>query len=251
MSGRGASRVAVAVAVVTLVVGTVGFIVAIVLNAFVLDKYNAYGEVPIPGTGTVELPAGEVTVSFLTIDTSQGDGGYPIPEISVSIDPPAGVNTPTFTESIGGTTSVMNNTWVRLWTADIEKAGQYQVRTDGEIAGYIRPRLAFGHGSAYGWVTWLFGGLTAAGVVWLVVGWLWSVRAGKAARPLAPHELITDDDPPPPPPSLHAVSLDAATREPDDRGIRLEQLRQLAALRDSGALSEEEFQAEKRRILRG
>jgi hypothetical protein len=50
---------------------------------------------------------------------------------------------------------------------------------------------------------------------------------------------------------LHAVSLDAATREPDDRGIRLEQLRQLAALRDSGALSEEEFQAEKRRILRG
>ncbi|MGV0848604.1 SHOCT domain-containing protein [Mycolicibacterium phlei] len=233
MSGRGASRAAVAVAVVTLVVGAVGFIVAIVLNAFVLDKYNAYGEVPIPGTGTVELPAGEVTVSFHTIDTSQSDGGYPIPEISVSIDPPAGVETPAFTESIGGTTSVMHNTWVRLWTVDIEHAGRYRISTDGEIAGYIRPRLAFGHGSAYGWVVWLFGGLTAAGVVWLVVAWLWSVRAGKAARPLAPHELITDDP------------------IPDDRGIRLEQLRQLAALRDSGALTEEEFQAEKRRILRG
>jgi hypothetical protein len=82
MSGRGASRAAVAVAVVTLVVGAVGFIVAIVLNAFVLDKYNAYGEVPIPGTGTVELPAGEVTVSFHTIDTSQSAGGSMLTLIS-------------------------------------------------------------------------------------------------------------------------------------------------------------------------
>jgi Short C-terminal domain len=31
--------------------------------------------------------------------------------------------------------------------------------------------------------------------------------------------------------------------------VRLEQLRQLAALRDSGALTEAEFEAEKRRIL--
>ena len=36
---------------------------------------------------------------------------------------------------------------------------------------------------------------------------------------------------------------------PSDQGIRLEQIRQLAALRDSGALTEEEYEAEKRRIL--
>ena len=38
---------------------------------------------------------------------------------------------------------------------------------------------------------------------------------------------------------------------PSDQGIRIEQLKNLAALRDSGALSESEFQAEKRRVLDG
>ena len=36
--------------ILTLVVAVVGFIVTLVLNAFVLDKYDAYGEVPIPGS---------------------------------------------------------------------------------------------------------------------------------------------------------------------------------------------------------
>jgi hypothetical protein len=36
---------------------------------------------------------------------------------------------------------------------------------------------------------------------------------------------------------------------PSDQGVRLEQLKQLAALRDSGALTDAEFEAEKRRIL--
>ena len=36
---------------------------------------------------------------------------------------------------------------------------------------------------------------------------------------------------------------------PTDQGVRLEQLKTLAALRDSGALSDAEFEAEKRRIL--
>jgi hypothetical protein len=36
-----------------------------------------------------------------------------------------------------------------------------------------------------------------------------------------------------------------------DEGIKLEQLKTLASLRDSGALTEAEFEAEKRRILEG
>ena len=38
---------------------------------------------------------------------------------------------------------------------------------------------------------------------------------------------------------------------PTDEGIRLEQIKHLAALRDSGALTEEEFEQEKRRVLDG
>ena len=38
---------------------------------------------------------------------------------------------------------------------------------------------------------------------------------------------------------------------PTDQGVRLEQLKTLTALRDSGALTVAEFDAEKRRILNG
>ena len=64
--GRAATRIFILSAVLTLVVAVVGFIVTLVLNAFVLDKYDAYGEVPIPGSSSLHLPAGEATVSFHT-----------------------------------------------------------------------------------------------------------------------------------------------------------------------------------------
>ena len=67
VSGRPvAVRIAILVSVVMIVVAVVGFVVTLILNAFVLDKYDAYGEVPIPGSGSLQLPAGEVTVSFHT-----------------------------------------------------------------------------------------------------------------------------------------------------------------------------------------
>ncbi|SEH74649.1 Short C-terminal domain-containing protein [Mycolicibacterium rutilum] len=245
MSARVASRVAVIVAVVTLVLSVVGFIVTLVLSAFVFDEFDAYGEVPIPGSGTVDLPAGEVTVSFHTVDTGQPTSGFPIPQISVNIEPPPGAADPVVTESVGGTTTVNSDTRVRVWVVDVAQAGAYEVTTDGDVGGYISPRLAFGHGSSYGWLLWLCGALAAVGVVELVAALIWSGRVNKAARPLAPHEVLTVDGPP----NLTAVPSISAGRPPSDQGIRLEQLRQLAALRDSGALTEDEFQAEKRRIL--
>jgi hypothetical protein len=42
-----------------------------------------------------------------------------------------------------------------------------------------------------------------------------------------------------------------APYEPSDEGVRIERLKTLASLRDSGALTQEEFEAEKRRILEG
>ena len=64
--GRTGPRIFVLASVLTLVVAVVGFIVTMVLNAFVFDKYDAYGEVPIPGSSSLHLPAGEATVSFHT-----------------------------------------------------------------------------------------------------------------------------------------------------------------------------------------
>ena len=55
-----------------MVVAVPGFIVMLVLNAFFLDDYDAYGEVPIPGSGSVHLPRGEVTVNFHTVTRQWG-----------------------------------------------------------------------------------------------------------------------------------------------------------------------------------
>ncbi|KUI47023.1 hypothetical protein AU198_03935 [Mycobacterium sp. GA-1199] len=192
MSGRAGPRVAVVVSVVTLVTAVVGFIVTMVLNAFVLDDFDAYGEVPIPGSGSIELPAGEVTVSFHTVTTGQPTSGFPIPALSINIDAPEGAPDPVVTESIGGTTTVNSDTHVRLWVVQVAEPGAYRVSTDGSVNGYIDPRLSFGHGSSYGWLAWLFGGLAALGVLGLIAALVWSARAAKVARPLAETEFETE-----------------------------------------------------------
>ena len=245
MRRRVGPRIAILAAVVALVVGGVGLVAMLILNAFVLDEYDAYGEVPVPGSRSLHLPAGEVTVSFHTAITGSAVGGLPIPDLKMGIDPPRGVPEPKVTESIGGTTTVNSDAHVRIWVVQIPEDGTYTVRTDGNIGGYISPRLAFGHGSTYRWLWWLFGGLLALSIVELIAALIWSAKAGKKARPLAPEDLLTFSE------STWSPSVvpPAPSYTPTDQGVRLEQLKQLAALRDSGALTEEEFEAEKRRIL--
>ncbi len=246
MRRRTGPRIAIYSAVLTLVAGGVGLIATLILNAFVLDAYDAYGEVPVPGSSSLHLPAGEVTISFHTMVTGSPSSGFPIPDLKFSINPPSGVAKPEVTESVGGTTTVNSDTHVRVWLVQIPQDGTYDVTTDGNVNGYINPRLAFGHGSSYGWLTWVFGGLLALGVVGLVAALFWSARSAKAARPLTPEETAHLDEP-----AWSSGAASAPSYAPSDQGVRLEQLRQLAALRDSGALTQDEFEAEKRRILNG
>ena len=129
-----------------MIVGVIGFVVALSLNTFIFDRYNAYGEVPIPGTGSVALPAGEVTVSLHTrVISSPTGAGLPVPPLSVQVVPPTGVAQPDFEESIGSTTTVNNDSRRRLWRMQVAVAGDYQFTTDGQVGGFIAPRLAFGH----------------------------------------------------------------------------------------------------------
>jgi hypothetical protein len=176
MSRRSGPRAAIIFAIVTLVIGGVGLIATLVLNAFVLDEYDAYGEVPIPGSTNLHLPAGELTVSFHTMVTGSPSSGFPIPDLKFSITPPAGVAKPAVTENVGSTTTVNSDTHVRVWVVQIPAEGTYDVVADGNVNGYIDPRLAFGHGSSYGWLVWVFGGLVVLGVVELVAALLWSTR---------------------------------------------------------------------------
>jgi hypothetical protein len=109
------------------------------------ESYKAYGEVPIPGNKTLHLPAGRVAIFFHAETPSAGFGPLTIPDLKFNLDPPTGVAEPDVTESIGGTTSIDNVGWRRVWIAQIPQEGDYKISTDGNVGPFIWARLAFGH----------------------------------------------------------------------------------------------------------
>jgi hypothetical protein len=240
-SGRLAPRVAVAVAVTSMVVGIAGLVATLILSTFVFDEFDAYGEVPIPGRGSVDLPEGEVTISFHALVTGS-DSGLPVPPLRLALTPPPGVADPELTENYSGTTTVNNDARVRVWVARVPAAGTYGVDTDGEVNGYISPRLAFGHDSSPGWPVWVFGGLIVVSVVELVAALLWWAQSHRQTRPVPVADGLVFGAAP-------VWHTPESSYVPTDENIRLEQLKTIAALRDSGALTQDEFEAEKRRIL--
>jgi hypothetical protein len=240
MSAATVPKLLTAIAVVTMIVSGIAFVVALVLNAFVLDKYDAYGEVPIPGRSTLHLPAGEVNISFHTqIIGSTSGGGLPIPNLRLRADPPAGVPEPVVTENIGATTTVNNDARVRVWVAKIAEEGDYRITTEGNVSAFISPRLAFGHGSPVPHLPWWAAAVFGVAVVDLIIARVWAAKVRRRPVPIGPAPSFTID----------AVPDSGATFTPTDDGVRIQQLKMLAALRDSGALTKEEFESEKRRLL--
>lgn len=233
------SRIMAVFGIVTMFVGGIGFIVVMALNAFVLDEFDAYGEVPIPGSGQVELPAGEVQISFHTSVTGSTSGSFPVPALRLSIVPPEGAPDPVLTESRSGTTTVNSDTHLRIWIAKVPTAGVYRITTGGDVNGYINPRLAFGHESDYDYLHWVFVAIFGVGLLDVILSRVFKRIHGGGRSPGVGLQDM--------PATLGPV--DPFT--PTDQGVRLEQLKTIAALRDSGALTEAEFEAEKRRILKG
>jgi hypothetical protein len=248
MDSTGPTRVLRAVSILLMVVAVPGFIVMLVMNAFFLDDYNAYGEVSIPGTGSVHLPRGEVTISFHTVVVGSPNGGLPVPPLGITFTPPDGVAQPTVTENFGSTTTVNNDAHVRVWTAQIPADATYNVTTDGQVNGFINPRLAFGHSNALGFLVWVFVGMFVVGLVGTIAAGMLLSRTRRKARAavvagpsfVPPSDIVRVRAPAP-----------AVSEQQPAEDVRLDRLKTLAALRDSGALTEEEFQAEKRRILDG
>ncbi|PRC51702.1 hypothetical protein C6A85_62705, partial [Mycobacterium sp. ITM-2017-0098] len=85
------------------------------------------------------------------------------------------------------------------------------------------PRLAFGSDTSLGWLPWASGGLLVVGIAELVFAMTWRGRAARTPQP--PRAPVSLDEPswpgPLPPP--------VASYQPTDQGVRLEQLKTLAA----------------------
>lgn len=154
------------------------------------------------------------------------------------------------TENIGSTTTVNNDAHVRVWTAQIPADATYNITTDGPVNGFINPHLAFGHSSPVGFMVWVFVAMFVVGLIGSIVSAKWSGRARrKAAAGVVARFPEVPEVMPSAPPLVTPASMPSAAYEPSGEGVRLERLKTLAALRDSGALTEAEFEAEKRRIL--
>jgi hypothetical protein len=251
------------VAVLTLVASIIGFFVTLMLNAFVFDDYDAYGEVPIPGTESLQLPAGDVAVSFHTqlIGSTTGSG-LPVPPLKYRIassGAPEGGSDLELVEDYGSTTTVNNDAHVRIGYLHVPTEGTYDINLDGNVSAYLSPRLAFGHGSSHGNLPIVFAVIFGFAIVDLVIARVWASRGKRSATPspgfagspigAAPTWSAADY---PAPQMLRPMSVpppDSFT--PSDEGIRVQSLNTLARLRDSGALTQEEYDAEKRRVLDG
>lgn len=178
-------RFAVILSTFIAVLGAVGFIVTLVLNAVVHDEFDAYGIVPVPGSGRFALPTGEVTISFRTVVPGglDEDDSLPVPPLRVQIRPPAGIPEPAVAETMRSVTSINDDVHVRVWVAQVSEEAVYDITTHGEVDGYRNPHLAFGRDTSVGWVPWGFGGVFLAGLLGLAAALLWSARAGKQPRP--------------------------------------------------------------------
>lgn len=232
MNRRTGPRILTAVAVLTMVATAVGFVAMLVLNAFVFDEYDAYGEVPIPGSASLALPAGDATVTFHTVLIGGGGNGLPVPALEYRITGPDGVDAQ-LTEDYGSTTTVNNDARVRIGYLHVASEGDYQISTDGNVSAYLSPRLAFGHGSGYGQLPIIFAVIFGLAIVDLIVARFWAARVRRSG----------------PAPGFSQPPADPFT--PTDQGVRIEELNNLARLRDSGALTEDEYRAEKKRVLGG
>ncbi|OBB32537.1 hypothetical protein A5792_02260 [Mycolicibacterium peregrinum] len=243
-NGGGAPRTAIILSVIALVIGVLGIIGSVMVNAFVIADDDAYGEVPIPGSASLELPAGDVDIAYRATTLTVGGKGVMVPPIQLAITPPTGVAEPLITDSMSSSSKTNREITVRVFTAHIKQAGTYRIDAKASVFESQNPRLTFGHSSPYYWVMWPFIGMTVLAAVTLGLSIMWSLRAGKRATPLpdytptyAPTGIPT-----------YAPTY-SGTQVPDDQAVRIEQLKTIAALRDTGALTEAEFEAEKRRIL--
>jgi hypothetical protein len=160
-----------------------GFIASLVI-AGLSNAYKAYGEVPIPGSARLHLPAGDVVVSIHT-EVLEPEGEPVIPQnLELVITAPSGAPEPSVTDQLGddiytGTSDAHRQVKV----AHIPVAGDYTITTNGRDSASVSPRLSFGHDSPFGFVAWPIAGLGVVSLVAGLITWRLGVRRKLAGGP--------------------------------------------------------------------
>jgi hypothetical protein len=207
--------------------------------------YNAYGEVPIPGDQTLHLPAGQVAISLHAETVGVPEVGLPIPQLKLDIVPPDGVADPQVDEKYGGTTTFNNDSHRQVWLAQIPQTGDYRITTDGQVTAFVSARLAFGQVEKSAIPSFTPVWIRPAATVLASVAFIAAIALFRSAST----PKLREYNPLSPPEAEQPFPAPVQPSAPDPGAARIERLKTLADLHASGALTDDEFEAEKRRTI--
>jgi serine/threonine protein kinase len=178
-----------ALAIVTMAASAIGFVACVLLDLVDSNDYGAYGEVPIPSTRTLHLPAGDVTVTFHDARSgASGSSSRPMPQLKLRITEPeaADAGNLKIDDSPGNATTINDDSRFRIGYVHVPSDGTYEIQVDGDVSGYVDPTLALGRGHNLGNLPMLFGAFFGLAVAILVIARAWARRVRRAAGLQAP-----------------------------------------------------------------
>lgn len=138
------------------IVCVAGFAGSLVLDNIVAFHwaFKDHGEVPIPGSETLYLPAGDVVVSY-HYNMPNPDDKSTIPQnLELVITAPSGFPQPSVTDHLGDVSTNEDETYRPVKVAHIPVDGDYTITTTSSVSPSVNPRLAFGHNSPLGFPKW-------------------------------------------------------------------------------------------------
>ena len=100
------------------------------------------GDVAVPGSANLHLPAGEVDVTLRSVAATDEPS---VPPLSIRICGPDGIPRAEVVENRRTTSLIAGNERVRVWVVRIAQEADHRVDIDGEVYGPYKPTLTFGH----------------------------------------------------------------------------------------------------------
>ena len=146
----GARRRSIAPWWVALIILGTGAILAVawfVIGGLPFSNHAAYGEVPVPGQGQVDLSSGEVWLYFEEEGIFGENDSADMPaDLAVTVTGPGGALVISRVSDMLFSTSVNNVGYVPFGRTEVANAGSYDVMTGGSATSAVGPKVTFGEG---------------------------------------------------------------------------------------------------------
>jgi hypothetical protein len=126
---------------------------------------DTYGDIAVPGSANLHLPAGEVDVTLRSVAPIDEPS---VPPLSIRISGPDGISRAEVVENRRTTSLIGGDERVRVWVVRIAQEADYRVDIDGEVYGPYKPTLTFGHVMRNDSLHWLL-------TIWTRVSWVFFI----------------------------------------------------------------------------